>query len=125
MWKKRVIKILVIIVLLFCGYIIFVSNFSYSDGSRTGYLSKFSKRGYVFKTYEGEIFLGGATAENNTVMNTTWAFSVRSGDKEAIASLEKYEGNIIKVHYKQVIKNMPWQGETNYFVYKVDVLEKK
>src|SRR5436190_8025632 len=110
MWKKRLIKILIIAVVIIIGYIYTVSHFHYSEGTRTGYLSKFSKRGYVMKTYEGELFIGGANADNNSLINTQWNFSVPSDDNGIIDSLSQYQGSIVKLHYNQVIKNMPWQG---------------
>jgi hypothetical protein len=125
MWKKRLIKLLLIAVAAVVIYIIFVSSFHYSEGSRTGYLSKFTQKGYVFKTYEGEIFVGGATADNSTIINSVWIFSVKSGDQAVIDSLRKYEGHIVKAHYYQVLKNMPWQGDTEYFVNKVEFVRDK
>ncbi len=118
MFKKRFIQIIIIGLALFVGYILFVSNYHYSEGTRTGYLSKFANKGYVFKTYEGDIFLGGATADNNSLINNQWSFSVPSDVNGVIDSLHKHEGNIVKLYYYQVIKNMPWQGDTEYFVYK-------
>jgi len=118
MFKKRVIQISIIVVAMFVGYILFVSNYHYSEGSRTGYLSKFANKGYVFKTYEGDIYLGGAAADNNSLINNQWSFSVPSNKDGVVDSLRKHEGNIVKLHYYQVIKNMPWQGDTEYFVYK-------
>ena len=97
-FKKALGKITIILLLLFLASIWFVSSFHYSDGSRTGYLSKFSKKGYVFKTYEGELFVGGANADNRTVVNTTWYFSVPSGDQQIIDSLHKYEGTIVRLY---------------------------
>ncbi len=120
MWKKRILKFLLIIAAGIVIYLIIVSSFHYSEGSRTGYLSKFTRKGYVFKTYEGDIFIGGATAENSTLVNNLWSFSVKSDDQSVIDSLNKYQGSVIKAHYYMVLKNMPWQGETKYFVHKVE-----
>ena len=122
MWKKRLLKIFLVIVVLVVGYMLVVSNFHYSEGTRTGYLSKFSKKGFVFKTHEGELFVGGANADNHSIVNNTWYFSVRSGEGQVIDSLEHYEGHVVRLHYYQVIKNMPWQGDTEYFVDGVDFL---
>lgn len=122
MWKKTFWKILLSALALVVGYIVFVSSFHFSEGSRTGYLSKFAKKGYVFKTYEGEIFIGGATADNNTLVNNLWSFSVKSDDTAVIEQLQKYQGSVVKAHYFQVSKNMPWQGDTEYFVYKVEFI---
>ena len=43
--------------LLLAAYTWLALSFSYSDGERAGYLQKFSKRGWVCKTWEGELLL--------------------------------------------------------------------
>jgi hypothetical protein len=115
-----------IILLVVAGVVIYaISHFKYSEGTRTGYLSKFSKKGFVFNTYEAELFVGGATADNNTLVNNIWAFSVRDTENGITDSLQKYEGNVVKVYYYEVLRSMPWQGDTRYFVYKVDYIREK
>lgn len=114
--------IIILITVIIIGLVLFfvIAGYTYSEGSRTGYLTKFSKRGYVLKTYEGELNLGGMNAQNNSVMNNLWDFSVLPKDAAAIDSLQHYEGSVVKLYYKQVLKNMPWQGDTDYFVFKVE-----
>ena len=115
-----------IILLIVTGIVIFaISHFKYSEGTRTGYLSKFSNKGFVFKTYEAELFVGGATADNNTLVNNIWSFSVRDTENGITDSLQNYEGNVVKVYYYEVLRSMPWQGDTRYFVYKVDYIREK
>lgn len=119
--KKFLLVLISIIIVGIASYLL-ICNYTYSEGSRTGYLMKFSKKGYVFKTYEGELNLGGMNAQNNSVLNNIWDFTVLRGNKEVIDSLNQYEGKVIKLEYKQKLKNMPWQGDTPYFVYAVKVL---
>lgn len=120
----RRILVYVLVALLFfgLGYYAFV-NFTYSEGSRTGLLYKFSKKGYVFKTWEGELNLGGVSQQNNTIMNNIWTFSVKIGEDAAIDTLQNYEGKRVKLWYKEKMGHFPWQGETNYFVYKAEIVE--
>jgi hypothetical protein len=120
----RKIFILIIAALVFfgIGYFAF-AGYTYSEGSRTGLLLKFSNKGYVFKTYEGELNLGGMTQEGGTMLNNIWDFSVLADETETIASLNKYEGKRIRLLYKEKMRHFPWQGETNYFVYKAEVIE--
>lgn len=96
-----------------------VSNWTYSEGVRAGYLIKLSKKGYVFKTYEGQLNLGGFkdNTEGNIIGNT-WEFSVT--DQEVYQELQKMEGQKVSLHYHEIIRAMPWQGDTNYFIYKVE-----
>lgn len=117
-FKKLFLYLFLLLILAGVGsYLVF--NFNYSDGNRAGTLIKFSKKGYVFKTFEGEMNLGGVNPmPGNTIANNMWVFSVKD---EAVAyKLMEMEGKNIRVHYKEKIKNLPWQGETKYFVDQVE-----
>ncbi len=119
-------KILIwLVVILAVGSILFflISSYTYSEGSRTGYLVKFSKRGYIFKTYEGELNLGGMNAANNSVLNNLWDFSVPKNQQGVIDSLKKYEGHVVKLYYIQPLKKFFWQGDTEYFVEKAELVK--
>ncbi|MCS6818717.1 MAG: hypothetical protein RMJ53_01305 [Chitinophagales bacterium] len=101
----------------------FIAGYTYSEGNRAGLLIKFSRKGYIFKTYEGELNLGGLQPAPNTVgVNMIWKFSVR--DKAVAEKLMKYEGKYVSLHYKEVIKNFFWQGETRYFVDDVEEIKR-
>ncbi|MFN8281670.1 MAG: hypothetical protein U0U67_00545 [Chitinophagales bacterium] len=96
-----------------------IFNYTYSDGNRAGTLIKFSKKGYVFKTFEGELNLGGVNPiPGNTIANNMWIFSVKD---EAVAyKLMEMEGKNVRLHYKEKVRNLPWQGDTKYFVDQVE-----
>ena len=116
--------ILIVVLVLVAGLVItyLICNFTYSEGNRAGVLIKFSKKGYVFKTYEGDLNIGGmGNIPNTAQLNQMWAFSVR--DRAAADSLMKLEGRKVSLHYRQVVKNFVWDGETDYFVDAVKVLE--
>ena len=100
-----------------------ICSFTYSEGSRSGILLKFSKKGYVFKTYEGDMNAGVLNVNVLGLTANMWHFSVSSDCKAAIDELQKLEGHQVKLYYKQKIKAMPWQGETNNMVYKVEELK--
>ncbi|MEL6276830.1 MAG: hypothetical protein AAFU03_17155, partial [Bacteroidota bacterium] len=98
------------------------SNWTYSDGTRTGYLIKISKKGYVFKTFEGQLNLGGfRDSEQGQIVGNTWYFSLT--DDELYNKLEALQGQKVMLRYKEINRAMPWQGDTNYFVYEVTDLE--
>ena len=115
--KKILVGIVFLLVLaLVITFLVF--NFNYSEGSRAGVLMKFSKRGYVFKKYEGELNTGGVGNIANTAqLNQVWNFSVK--DAGFADTLHLYEGKRVILFYQQKIKHLPWQGETDYFVNKV------
>ncbi len=119
---KRIALILLGLIVVGLAVTYFVFNFTYSEGNRAGVLIKFSKKGYIFKTHEGELNIGGmGNIPNTAQLNQMWFFSVRDG---AIAdSLMTMEGKKVALHYREVIKNLPWDGETKYFVDGVKVLE--
>jgi len=99
-----------------------VFNYTYSEGNRAGVLIKFSKKGFVFKTYEGELNIGGVGNIPNTAqMNSIWTFSVK--DQAVADKLMQMEGQKISLQYKEIVKNMPWQGDTKYFVTDAEVIK--
>nr|MBA2249590.1 hypothetical protein [Chitinophagaceae bacterium] len=92
--------------------------YTYSDGDRAGRLIKFSHKGFLFKTYEGELNLGGINTTNGGVMiNNMWEFSVE--DKSVGDTLSKLEGRDIIIHYKEKMNALFWRGDTKYMVDKV------
>jgi hypothetical protein len=106
-----------ILILSACLYYL-VCGFTYSEGTRSGILTKISKKGYLFKTYEGEINIGGLYQNNSTIVPTTvFNFSVQ--DKKIYYDLQQAEGKRVVVYYKQVFKKFFWQGDTDYFVYQI------
>ena len=120
---KKIIIWIVVILIVGTALFFLASSYTYSEGTRTGYLVKFSKRGYIFKTYEGELNLGGMNAQNNSVVNNIWSFTVHTNEKSAIDSLVKYEGHVVKAYYKQPLKKFFWQGDTEYFVEKAELVK--
>ena len=112
---KKWLLILLLVLIAGFGITYLIFNFTYSEGNRAGVLIKFSKKGYVFKTYEGELNIGGlGNIPNTAQMNQIWDFSVR--DNSVADSLMKLEGKKVSLHYREVLKNFVWDGDTKYFV---------
>lgn len=109
MLRKIIFITIAVIVLGITGYFTFLYNYTYSEGDRTGELIKFSHKGYVFKTYEGELSKGVSGVN-------LFKFSVLDSDKKVIEQLNDAEGKYVKVHYKERIRTFPWWGDTTYFV---------
>jgi hypothetical protein len=89
-------------------------NWSYSEGDRAGYVQKFSRKGWICKTWEGEIAMvniPGAAQEK-------FPFTVR--DDSVAAKLTSLMGDQVSIHYREH-PGVPLScfGETRYFV--VDV----
>ena len=92
-------------------------GYSYSSGERVGYLNKFSKKGWLCKTYEGEISMVNLPGQ----LAGAFEFTVR--DDSIAALINKAQGQRVAVSYTQH-KGLPTScfGETDYFVKGVKVL---
>ncbi len=116
--RKFLFWLIAIIVIFIAVYTFINVSYTYSDGNRAGRLIKFSHKGYVFKTYEGELNLGGINATNGGVMiNNMWQFSV--ADKSVADTLSKLEGKDVSLHYNEKISTLPWRGDSKYIVDRV------
>jgi hypothetical protein len=113
---KNIFYMILFILIITLGILIFWKYFyTYSDGSRTGLLQKFSRKGFIFKTYEGEMILSSVASSNNVVLaSEKFFFSV--SDKKLAHQLDSLQGGTVTVYYKQ--KNAPlfWKGDTPYYV---------
>jgi hypothetical protein len=95
---------------------------TYSEGTRSGVLTKVSKKGFIFKTYEGELNVGGFNQGEGTIMPAS-VFKFSANKKSVYDQLESEQGKKVVLHYKQVVKNFFWQGETDYFVYQISTVK--
>jgi hypothetical protein len=101
--------------LLFALYVWSALHLNYSEGERAGYVQKFSRKGWICKTWEGEL----AMVNLPGTMPQIFTFSVRD---EAVADqLNKTLGQRVRIHYDQH-KGVPGScfGETEYFVTRVE-----
>lgn len=101
---------LILTVIVSCAAFFAITYYAtYSNGERAGELIKFSNKGYVFKTWEGEISQGISGAQ-------IFKFSVLDSDDKVIKALQQYQGQFVKVTYIERYKTFPWWGDSNYFV---------
>ncbi len=106
--KKFLLILSAIIILGFSGYYAFIYFFSFSHGYRAGELVKFSKKGVIFKTWEGQI--------SQEATQPLWNFSVQDNEPEVIQKLKNLQGKNVKLTYMERFKTFPWLGDTKYFV---------
>ena len=109
-------SVIVAAAVLFALYTATVLHWSYSDGERAGYLQKLSRKGWLCKTWEGEILLSsmpGAIPER-------FAFTVR--DPNVVKQLQNAMGQRVQLSYSQHV-GVPTTcfGDTQYFVEKAVV----
>ncbi len=89
--------------------------FTYSEGYRAGLLQKFSKKGNIFKTYEGEMILSSVQSSKNVALaSEKFIFSVTS--KNISAQLDSLQGKDVVVHYSEKKRALPWRGDSPYIV---------
>ena len=113
--KKFLYWALAILVVAFSLFSYWKYSFTYSEGNRAGILQKFSYKGTVFKTYEGELIMSSIKSNENVALaSEKFLFSVP--DKELAAKLLLLEGTMVTLHYKQKNGTLPWRGETTYLV---------
>lgn len=94
--------------------------FTYSSGNRYGLLQKFSHKGNLFKTYEGEMILSSVRSNNNIALASEKFFFSVSTEKVA-NQLMNLQGQYITVHYKEKNGTLIWRGESKYIVDSVRV----
>jgi sensor domain CHASE-containing protein len=110
--RKILIYTLLTVVLGAVLYIVTLYYWSYSTGERSGELIKFSNRGYIFKTWEGELSQGMAG-------NKTFTFSVMDNQENVIKQLRENQGKFVKLEYSEKLGTFAWWGDTKYFIVKV------
>jgi len=116
--KLRVLVALLVVVALAAGYFWAAMRWSYSSGERAGWVQKFSRRGWICKTWEGEMAMvsmpGSATEK---FLFTVW-------QDEAVDQINKNMGRRVTLHYEQHV-GLPTScfGETRHFVTSVTRVE--
>lgn len=100
------------LLLLITAWFLFAWRWSYSEGERAGWVQKFSRKGWVCKTWEGELALvslpGTSTVEK-------FYFTVH--DEATAQAINKVMGKRVSLHYEEKV-GLPGScfGETRYFV---------
>ncbi len=121
---KRLIMWIVILAILAFAILFLSTKLSYSEGDRAGVVSKFSEKGFILKTHEGELNVGAQGEVGNLSVNL-WPFSVANNDPETIKKLSDsmLSGKRVRLHYEQKYMKYFWLGDTEYYVTKIDVEE--
>ena len=114
--KKVLFSIIGIVIVGITLYFLSIYYITYSEGYRAGELVKFSHKGVIFKTWEGEISQGVSEAQ-------IFKFSVEDKEKSVIQDLQDLQGKDVKLKYKERFGTFPWLGDTKYFIIKVEKTE--
>jgi len=116
--KLIIAAVLIVPVLLFALYTWSTLTWSYSSGERAGYVQKFSRKGWICKTWEGEL----AIVSIPGTMSEKFYFTVR--DDSIAARVNQTMGKRVALVYHQHV-GIPTScfGETEYFVVDVKSVE--
>ena len=114
----RLLAVLILLGALVAGYTAFVLSYSYSSGDRAGMLQKFSRKGWICKTWEGELALVTmpGTAQEK------FLFTVR--DDDVAAKINAAMGKRVSLRYDEKV-GLPGScfGDTRYWVNAVRAVE--
>jgi hypothetical protein len=110
-WKVALLGVVVVPILVFVAWAWITLSFTYSSGQRAGYVQKFSEKGWLCKTWEGEL----AMASLPGAMPELFQFTVR--DDSIAAEINRQMGSRVSLEYEQHL-GVPTTcfGETEYFV---------
>ena len=109
--------VVVVPILVFAIYTWSALTFTYSSGERAGYVQKFSRKGWICKTWEGEL----AMVSMPGTMSEKFLFTVR--DDKVADYINNSLGKRVALSYQQHV-GIPTScfGETEYFVTAVKVV---
>jgi hypothetical protein len=122
--RKFLLRLLLLLIIVASAAFAFLYFANFSSGFRTGVPIKMSSKGVLFKTYEGEINVGGLTNTSEGAIPATWAFSVRKSERDVIEKIDEaiVHGNRVKLLYHEKYTKFFWLGDTKYFVHEVEIL---
>ena len=118
-WLLRILAVLVLGPVIVIGlWMAIALNWSYSTGDRAGYIQKFSHKGWLCKTWEGELAMSPIPGSAPEI----FPFSVR--DESVARELQGAMGKRVALTYNEH-RGIPTScfGETNYFVSNVRVID--
>lgn len=118
-WKLVVFGLLLIPVIVFALWTVWALNYTYSDGHRTGWVQKLSRKGWICKTWEGEL---AVTPSVPGTVPQIFAFTVR--DDSIAQAINATAGKMVQVHYEEHV-GVPSScfGESRYFVTSIRVVQ--
>jgi uncharacterized protein YxeA len=115
--KKVTLRIILAAVILAISGFLIYANINFSEGNRVGSVVKISEKGVLFKTWEGQLNYG-----DNKEM---WDFSIPKSQEQVRLSIDNAneDNKRVKLYYKEKYITFPWRGDTEYLVYKVEILK--
>jgi hypothetical protein len=115
---KSIVGTVLALVVVLGGYTLLVTYWSYSSGERAGWVQKLSSKGWLCKTWEGEMAMVSMPG------TTTEKFHFTVWDEDVAAQINKAMGKRVALHYEEKV-GIPTScfGDTRYYVTKVSVVD--
>ena len=112
--------VLILIIIFGATFVYWKYFYTYSEGYRAGLLQKFSSKGALFKTYEGEMILSSVSS-NREVALASEKFLFSMINKSLVRQFDTLQGDMVIVHYKQKNGIVFWRGDSPYLVDSVSI----
>jgi hypothetical protein len=113
--RKIFYMFILLIIIISAGFVFWKYYYTYSNGYRAGLLQKFSHKGNIFKTYEGEMILSSVSSNMNVaIASEKFYFSVTNST--LARQLDTIQGQMVIVHYRQKNGALFWNGDSEYLV---------
>ena len=118
---KKFFRWISVLIIIFLGAFIYWKYFyTYSEGYRAGLLQKFSKKGAIFKTYEGELILSSVISSKDVALASE-KFYFTLINKDLIRQFDTLQGRNVSIHYIQKNGVVFWRGDSKYLVDSVKI----
>lgn len=118
-----------------CVFLLFVvmpigctvgQHVNYSDGQREGTLQKLTNKGMIWRTWEGELAVEGMKISGNKDgMSGGNVFSFTVDDPAVVEAMRSAVGHKVRLHYREALTHVPWNGDTSYRITRAEVLGQK
>ena len=111
-------KIVIVLIVIAIGVMAFLYFGVYSEGTRAGVIMKVSKKGVIFKTWEGQMNLETfGSIKSDNIISETFSFSIKKGDHVLFDKLNDaaLSGNRVNLKYIERYSILFFRGDTKYF----------
>lgn len=124
--KRFGIRAGIFVLLIAVATVAFLMFASYGDGYRVGTVAKMSRKGVLFKTWEGELNQGylDQSPDAGGVATRIWYFTV-DNDQHVLDQIDHaiQQNKKVKLSYKEKYRILPWVGDTRQLVFKVEEVQ--
>src|ERR1700760_1245409 len=111
--KKFLGILIVVLVLVIAIWFYFRYERPFGEGVKAGTLNYIVYKGYIWKTYEGEVILAGF--QNKPVLQSN-EFTFSIADPAVAKKLELASGKEVQLHYYEYLGSLPWRGVSKFVV---------